>query len=105
MVLRTARTGAVGLVGGRRHRHETHLSDLHAGINSDRQVGDVRQLEGDVAVESRVDEPGRGMDQEPEAAERALALDAGDEIVGDCDSLERGAEHELPGVQHERLVT
>ena len=40
----------------------------------------------------------------PEAAEAGLALDAPDEVVGDADALERGAEHELAGVEHEHAV-
>ena len=34
-----------------------------------------------------------------------LALEPAGEVVGQADRLERGAEHELAGVQHERVVT
>jgi hypothetical protein len=40
----------------------------------------------------------------PEAAERGLALDPRDDVVGQLDVLERRAEAELARVDHERLV-
>ena len=45
--------GAVGHVGRRGHAQEADLPDLHAGVERDRQVGHVRQLEGDVPVPTR----------------------------------------------------
>ncbi len=44
------------------------------------------------------------MDEQAQASERRLALQAGHEIVRQLDPLERLAEHELARVQHERLV-
>ena len=44
------------------------------------------------------------MDEEPEPPERALAFEPGDEVVGQSDALEGGAEHELAGMEDERLV-
>ena len=55
-------------------------------------------------VPARVDEAGGRVDQQAESAERALALEAGDEVVGERDPLERRAEDELAGMQDERLV-
>ena len=43
------------------------------------------------------------MNQESEASERALPLQACHEVVRERDALERGAEHELPGMKDERL--
>ena len=40
----------------------------------------------------------------PRRPERALALDPRDDVVGQLDPLERPAEAELAGVDHERLV-
>ncbi len=60
-----------GFVGGGRHLEERDLADLHPRVDRDRQVGDVRQLERQVPVPSRVDEPGGGVDEQAEAAERA----------------------------------
>ena len=51
-----------------------------------------------------IDEPGGAVDQQPEAPERALPVDAGDEVVGHGDPLERRAEHELARVEHEHAV-
>ena len=44
------------------------------------------------------------MDDQPEAADARLALDAGDDVVGQLDPLERAPEAELARVDHERLV-
>ena len=82
--------------------HERDLADLHLRVDRHRQVRDIRQLERDVPVPAGVDEPGGRVDQEPEPPERALALEARDEVVGQADPLERRAEHELAGVQDER---
>ncbi len=57
-----------------------------------------------MAVPAGVDEAGGRVDEEPEAAQRALALQARDEVVRQADPLERGAEHELAWVEDERLV-
>ena len=105
LVFRAPSAGSVRLVGRSGHRHETHLTDLHARINGDREIRYVRQLERDVTVEAGVDEAGRRMDEKSEPTERALSLDPRDEVAGDGDSLERGAQHEFARVQHERFVT
>ena len=54
--------------------------------------------------EARIDEPGGGMGQQAEASERTLALHASGEIVGQGDPFERRRQHELAGVQDERLI-
>jgi hypothetical protein len=53
-------------------------------------------------VPAWIDEPGSGVDQEAESAQRALALEAGDQVVGKRHPLERRAEDELAGVEDER---
>ena len=55
-----------------------------------------------MSVPARVDETGGGMDQEAKTAEGALALEPRDEVVRKLHALERGAEHELTGVEDER---
>ncbi len=75
-----------------------------SGVDRDRQIRDVRQLERDVAVPARVDEARRRMDEQPEPPQRALALEPRHQVVGQLDPLERRAEHELAGVQDERLA-
>ena len=57
-------------------------------IGHAREVGD---LERQRALPARVDEAGGGVDDQPEAAERALALDPRDEVVGQLDPLLRCA--------------
>ncbi len=52
-------------------------------------------------VPARVDEAGRGVDEQPEPSERALALEARNEVVGQAHPLECRAEHELAGVEDE----
>ena len=94
----------VRVLGRRAEPEEAELADLHAGPEHDRQRRDVGQLEGDVAGEARVDEAGRRVGQQAEPAERALALDARGEVVGQRHGLERRAEDELARVQDERVL-
>src|SRR5205807_7603038 len=56
LVLGPHSLGPGGGVGSRRHAQEGDLADLHARIEGDREVGDVRELEGEVAVPAGVDE-------------------------------------------------
>jgi hypothetical protein len=44
------------------------------------------------------------VDQQPEATERALAVEAGDEVFGKPDPLERRPEHELARVEDEGAI-
>ena len=44
------------------------------------------------------------MDEEAEPPERRLALEPRDEVVGQPHALERRAEHELAGVEDERVL-
>ena len=67
-------------------------------------VATFDELERDVPREAGVDEPGGRVRQQPEPPERALALEARRDVVGQRDELERRPEHELAGVQDERLV-
>ena len=95
---------AVRRRGRFRELHERDLPDLHPVVDRDRQVGDVRQLERHVPVPAGVDEARGRVDEQAEAAQRALSLEARDEIVGKLHALERRAEHELAGVEDERPV-
>src|ERR1700722_6535510 len=52
---------AVRPVGGGRPPEEAALSDLHARIDGDGQVGDVRELQGEVTVPAGVHEAGCGV--------------------------------------------
>jgi len=99
LVLRAEARSPVGDVGRGGHREKADLADLHPRIERDRQVGDVRELKGEVAVPAGVDEPGGRVDEEPETPEARLALEAADDVVGQHDTLEGRAEDELPGVQ------
>src|SRR6266536_3241446 len=91
----------VRAVGRRGQPEERDLADLHAGVDRDRKVGDVGELEGEVAVPPGVDVAGRGVDEQAEPAERRLALQAGHEVVGEPDPLEGRSEDELAGVEDE----
>src|SRR5579884_2080047 len=99
LVLRARLLRPVRTVGGRRHAQERDLPDLHARVDRDREVGDVRQLEGQVPVPACVDESCGAVDEEAETAEARLALEARDEVVGQRDAFERRAEHELAGME------
>jgi hypothetical protein len=48
--------------------------------------------------------PGGGVRDQPEPPERALALQPRGQVVGQRDDLVRAGQHELAGVQDERLV-
>jgi len=60
---------AVGVLAGRGEPEEAELPDLHAGVELDRQRGDVGQLEGDVTREPGVDEAGGGVGEQAEPPE------------------------------------
>src|SRR5580698_4615005 len=68
-VFRAEALRSVRAVGGRRHLEETDLADLHPGIQRDRQVRDVGQLQRDVTVPASVHEPGGRVDNESQASE------------------------------------
>ncbi|GMU78917.1 MAG: hypothetical protein AMXMBFR46_17100 [Acidimicrobiia bacterium] len=91
------------MLGGSGHLEEGDLTDLHPGVEGDRQVGDVRQLEREVTVEPRVHEPRGRVGEQPEASERALAVETGGEVVGQHHPLERRRENELSRVEDERV--
>ena len=55
-----------------------------------------------MAIPGWVDESGGAMDQQAEAPERALALDALHEVVRQAEALSRRPEHELARMQDER---
>ena len=77
-------------LGGPVERHERQLGDRQAGVELDRHAREVGDLERQRALEARVDEAGGGVDDQPEAAERArLALDPRDDVVGQLDPLLR----------------
>jgi hypothetical protein len=51
-----------------------------------------------------IDEACGGVDEEAEAAQARLALQAGDQVVGKHDPLQGRSEHELARVQDERSL-
>ena len=104
MVFRPSGALSVGLIGRRRHLHETHLADFHARIERDRKAGDIGEFERDVPVEAGIDESGSRVDEKSQTTERALAFDTRNEIVRHTDSFESGAENELARMQHEHPV-
>jgi hypothetical protein len=82
LVLAAEPPGAVRMIGGRRQREERELGDAHAGVDRDRQIGHVGQLERDVAVEAGVDHARGLVDHQPQPAQRALAVKRGNDVVG-----------------------
>jgi hypothetical protein len=56
-----------------------------------------------VAAEAGVNEAGGRMCQQAQASQRGFALQSPGQVVGQRAGLQRGAEHELAGMQHERL--
>src|SRR6266545_6713296 len=68
---------------------EADLADLHAVVQGDRQVGDVRQLQRQVALPARVHEPGRRVNEEPQPPQTRLPVEAGYEVVRQFHPLQR----------------
>src|SRR5207245_5811587 len=86
---------AIGPLGGRGERKERELADTHPRIERDRDGVHVRELKRDVTVPRRIDESRGAVDEEAEAPERALALDARADVVRRAGALARGDGHEL----------
>src|SRR3954451_7607245 len=80
LVLGLRRRGAVWLLRGAAHAQERDLTDLHPGIDRDREGGHIRQLERQVAVPSRIDEAGGAVNEQAEPARGALALQPGHQV-------------------------
>src|SRR5687768_12486468 len=58
LVLRADLAAPVGVVGLRGQLEEADLTDLHLGVDRDRKIGDIRELERQVAFEPRIDVAG-----------------------------------------------
>ena len=83
---------------------ERDLADFHAAVQSNRQARDVAQLEGQAAPPTWVYKAGGTMDEEAEATKAAFAFKPGDDILRQFDVLESTAQHEFPGMEHERIT-
>jgi len=83
---------------------ETQLPDLHARPERDRQVGDVGQLERDVPLKTRIDEPGGRVSEQPKPPKGGLPFKPASQVIRQLDGLKGRPEHELPRMQHERRV-
>src|SRR4051794_9289716 len=104
LVLGPERLGAVRPLHGAAHPEEADLADAHPGVQGDREVGDVRELERERALPARIDVARGRVDQQPQAPERRAAFEPGHDVVGELHPLQRPAEHELAGVEDERLL-
>ena len=100
-----ARGGRTGARAGRVERHERELRDRLAGPQLDRHAREVRDLERERALPARVDEAGRRVDDEPEAA-RAIDLPSMRATMSSGSSTHSSVRprHELAGVDDERLA-
>src|SRR5436189_193233 len=74
LILTARLSGAIWALDRGVHAHERDLPDRHRVIDRHGQVGDVRELERQVALEAGIHESRRRMDEEPEPAKRALSL-------------------------------
>lgn len=72
-------------------------------MQCDRHTIDIRDLKGDRAAKTGVDKARRGVDDDPQPAERTSPLDARDNIIRQADFFERDAEHEFTGLNDERF--
>ena len=101
LILRPNDSGSVRVRCRRRHLHETHLSDLHARVQGDRQTGDIGQLKSDLPVPTGVDKAGRRVDQQSEPAEARLSFESTHKIIGQRDPFEGGTQHKFAWMQDE----
>src|SRR5919109_5269954 len=73
LVLAARLPGPVGVLDGTVHAHERDLPDRHAVVDRDRQGRQVGELQGQVSLEARIDEPGGAVGEEAEPPERGLS--------------------------------
>src|SRR6266853_6339431 len=90
---------AVRMLARRTGSEQAELPDLHAGPELDRQCGDVRQLESDVAGEAGIYPPGGGVGEQSQPAETRLALQSPGDVVRQRYDLVGRAEDELARMQ------
>lgn len=72
----------VGMLRRTGQFQDAQLADFHAGPQRDREVGDVGQLQRDVPTEAGIDEPGSGMGEQAQPAQRRLALQPPGQVTG-----------------------
>src|SRR5436190_13031357 len=73
LVLGAGRFAPVGSLSLGCHLEERDLPDAHPGVDRDRQVGDVGELKGQVAIPAGIDEAGGRMDQQAKPSEARLS--------------------------------
>ena len=89
-----------------RSSEQADLADLHARIESDRQVGDVGQLERQISRRILRRRTRRCCGSaSPAAPANSFPSSLPDQIVGDVDPLESRAQDELTGVEDEGFVS
>lgn len=92
------------MLGRRAGAEEAELAGLHPRPQLYRQRGDVGQLQCHVAGEAGVDPARGGVGEQSQPAQGASPLEPASHVVGQRDHLVGRREHELPGMQDERLV-
>src|SRR5438067_471192 len=105
LVLAAEAAPPVRCVGRGRHPSKGDLGDPHAGVQPDRDVGQVGDLECYLAGKAGIDVAGGRMNDNPEAADRAAALQTRDQVVRNGDNLDGAAQDELRWVQDDRLIS
>src|SRR6201993_5267997 len=103
LILRPDPRAAVGMLGGAGQPQDAQLADLHPRPERDREIGDVGELQCDVAAEAWVDEACGRVGEQAQTSQRRLALQSARQVVWQRAQFQRRAEHELAGVQHERF--
>lgn len=96
---------AVRTVGGGTHGEKRDLADFHAGIQPNRQIGDIGEFQRNVTLEAWINIARCRMDNQAQPAKRAFSFDAAYEIIAKFDALNRVAKNELAGVDNKWLVS
>ncbi len=95
---------AVGPLGRGVEGHQAELRDRQPRAKDDRDAVEVGDLERERAPEARVNEPGRCVHDQAEAAEARFSLDSRHDVIGELDELLGAAEHELVRMDHEGVA-
>ena len=93
------------MVGWAGKAEETELADLHARVKLDRHGRRVREFQGDVAGEARVNETRGGVSEQAEAAEAGLTFKTSGDVVTQRHNLIRGPENKLARMKDELAVS
>jgi hypothetical protein len=93
----------VWTLDGARQLMKNHLANTRAHPQRGPRWSDVRQFEGNLALEPWVDKPGSRVNEDRQPADAATPFDSSDEVRRDAYPLESCSERKLTRRKHEVL--